>query len=53
MMIFKITPSVGYNKLLKRLNIQLDEPTNQKSIKVPKVKANYYENVIIKVWGLV
>ena len=37
MMILKITPSVDYNKWLKRLNTELNEPTNQTSIKVPKV----------------
>ena len=29
MMIHKITPSVDYNKWLKRLDIQLNEPTNK------------------------
>ena len=33
----KITTSVDYNKLLKCLNTQLNEPTNKNSIKVPKV----------------
>ena len=37
MMIQKLTPSVDYNQLLKRLDTQLNEPTNQNSIKVPKV----------------
>ena len=37
MMIHKITPSVDYNKWLKRLDAQLNEPTNQISIIVPKV----------------
>ncbi len=36
-MIHKIIPSVDYNKWLKPLNTQLNKPTNQKSIKVPKV----------------
>ena len=31
------TPSVDYSQWLKRLNIQLNEPTNQNSIDVPKV----------------
>ena len=33
----KITPSVDYNFELKRLDTQLNESTNQNSIKVPKV----------------
>ena len=33
----KITPSVDYNEWLKRLNNQLNEPTNQNIIKVSKV----------------
>ena len=37
MRIHKITPSVDYNKWLKRLYILLNEPTNQNSIKVAKV----------------
>ena len=37
MMTHKITPSVDYNYWLKRLNSQLNEPTNQDLIEVPKV----------------
>ena len=37
MMIPKITPSVDYNKQLKRLDTQINDPTNQKLLKVPKV----------------
>ena len=37
MITVKIIQSSDYNKLLKRLDTQLNEPTNQKSIKVPKV----------------
>ena len=37
MMIHKITISVDYNQYLKRLDTQLNEPTNQNLIKVPKV----------------
>ena len=37
MMIHKINPCVDYNYLLKRLNTELNEPTNQNSIKIPKV----------------
>ena len=33
----QIIPSVVYCKWLKRLNTQLNEPTNLNSIKVPKV----------------
>ena len=36
-MIYKITPSVDNNKWLKRLDNQTNEPTNQNSIKVPKL----------------
>ena len=35
-MIRNITPSVEYNKLLTRLDTQLNELNNQHSIKVPK-----------------
>ena len=37
MMIHKYSPSVDYNYLLNFLDTQIDEPTNQNSIKVPKV----------------
>ena len=37
MMIHKIAPTVDYNLWLKRLDTQLNEPSNQDSIKVPKV----------------
>ena len=36
MILHKITPSVDNNSWLKRLNSQLNEPTNHNSIKVPK-----------------
>ena len=49
MIIHKITHSVDYNYWLKRLDNQLNEATNQNSIKVPKVK----QNVSIKLWGQV
>ena len=45
MMIHKITPSVDFDYWMKRLDTQLNESTNQNSIKNPKV--------IIKLWGLV
>ena len=37
MIINKIIPSVDYNQWLIVLDTQLDEPTNQNSIKFPKV----------------
>ena len=37
MMIHIITPYVDYFNWLKRLETQLNEPTNQNSVKVPKV----------------
>ena len=33
----QITPFVDYNQWLKRLGTQLNEPTNQNLMKVPKV----------------
>ena len=35
MMIYKIPPSVDYNKWMKRLDTQLNKPTNLNSIIVP------------------
>ncbi len=35
--IHKITSSVDYNLCLKRLDTQINEPTNKNSIKVPIV----------------
>ena len=37
MYIPKINPFVDYNKWLKNLDTQLNEPINQNSLKVPKV----------------
>ena len=38
MMIHKITPYVDYNKLLKRIDTQLNESTNENSrVDAPKV----------------
>ena len=34
--IHKIIPSVDYNQWLKHLDTQIDEPTNQNSIKIPQ-----------------
>ena len=36
MIIDKITPSVDYNQLLKRLNTQLNKQKNQNSVKFHK-----------------
>ena len=48
MLIHKINPSIDYNKWMKRLDIQLNEATNQNLLKVPKVvkqanKKRYYK----------
>ena len=49
MIIQKITPSVDYNQWLKHLDTQLEEPTNQNSIKVPKfqqqIRKCYYKTL--------
>ena len=37
MMIHKVNPSVNYNYRIKRLDTQLNELTNQNSMKVTKV----------------
>ena len=37
MMTHKIAPAVDINQWLKRSNTQLNKPTNQNSVKVPKV----------------
>ena len=37
MLIHKINPSVYYNFWLKHLHTQLNKPTNQNLLKVPKV----------------
>ena len=40
--------------MVETLNTQLNKPTNQNLIKVPKVvKTNELERFIIKLWGLV
>ena len=48
MMIYKITTSVDYNYWLKHLEILLNEPTNQNSVKVPKVVKPTNNKTIIK-----
>ena len=47
MMKHKITPSVDYNQLLKRLDTQLNKPTNLYSIKILKqdFKKCYYKTL--------
>ena len=48
MMIYKIIPSVDYNQWLKRLDIQLNELTDQNSKNSPQGScANKYKNVFI------
>ena len=47
MITHKITPSVDYNKWLKRLNTQLNKPTNQNLIKVPKVVKPTNKNMLL------
>ena len=39
-------PSIDYNYLLKCLDNELNEPTNQNSIKVPKVVRQRKENIL-------
>ena len=46
--------SVDYNYWLKRFDTQLNEPTNQNSITVPKLSSQRIKKTfIIKLWGLV
>ena len=40
MYITNVIPSVDYEYWLKRLDTKLNEPSNQNSIKVPKVVTN-------------
>ena len=51
MMIHKINPSLVCNKWLKRLDIQLNEPTNQNSLKVPKVANSINKKTFLKTLG--
>ena len=51
MMILKITPPVEYNKCLKRLDTKQNEPTNQNSLKVPKVVKPNNKKTIFKTLG--
>ena len=50
MIIYKITPSVDYNKWLKRFDTQFNESINQNSIKFPKllrqqIRKHYYKTL--------
>ena len=47
MMMHKISPAVFYNQELKRLNTQLNNPTNQISLKSPKLLSQQIKNVIV------
>ena len=51
MMIHKIIPYLDYNQWLKRLETQLNEPTNQNSFKVPKVVKYLNKKTILKDFG--
>ena len=51
MMIHKPNPSVDGNQWLNRLDTQLNEQTNQNSIKVPKIIKTINEKKFIKLWG--
>ena len=51
-MIHKITPSVDYNLLLKRLDTLLKKnPTNQYSIKAPKVGKPMNKKTLLQNFG--
>ena len=49
LMTHKITPfnSLDYNQRLKRLNTQLNKPTNQILVKVPKVDKPTNKNALL------
>ena len=49
MITHKIIPSVDYNKWLKRLDTQLNKPTNQNLTK----STNKNQIIIVKLWGQV
>ena len=55
MMILKITPSVDYNKWLKRLDTQLNEANIQKFNSIPKVvePTNKKTLLYVRLWELV
>ena len=50
-MIHKITPSLGSNYWLERLDTKLKEPTNQYSKKVPEVIKLTFEKYYYKTLG--
>ncbi len=47
MMMHKITSFLDYNQWLKRLDTQLNKPTKQNSMKVPKVIKKTNEKILI------
>ena len=51
MMIHKIISSVDINYLLKRFDTQLNEPTNQTSIWVPKFVEPTNKKTLLKILG--
>ena len=48
---YKIVPSVYYIQWFKRLDTQFNEPTNQNSIKVPKVVESTNKKGYLKTLG--
>ena len=50
-MIHKITPSVGYTYWIKRLNTQLNKPTNQNLVKVPTVVRPTHKKTLLQTLG--
>ena len=53
MIIYKITNFVDYNQLLKRLDTQPNDPTNQNSLKFKKLLSQRIKKRYLKLWGLV
>ena len=51
MMTNKITPSVDYKYWLKRWDTQLNEQTNQNSIKLPKVVRPTNKKTLLQDFG--
>ena len=51
MRLLKIIPSEVYNQWLKHLDTQLNESTNQNSMKVPKVDRPANKKNVIKNFG--
>ena len=50
-MTHKNTPSVDYNERLKSLNSQLNKPTNQNLVRVPKVVKQTNKKTLLKILG--